>query len=88
MNKGAFNIDGDNEWYVNTQTREKAMPEIGLHYLRIIVSGGEKGSITGTSIMPGGSIEVDKYMDDIVFKVAPQIPDSGTCVTNIREGGL
>ncbi|KAL0332177.1 UNVERIFIED_CONTAM: 6-phosphogluconate dehydrogenase, decarboxylating 2 [Sesamum calycinum] len=51
------------------------------------VSGGEEGARNGPSLMPGGSFEAYKYIEDIVLKVAAQVPDSGPCVTYIGKGG-
>ncbi|KAK9061800.1 hypothetical protein SSX86_018983 [Deinandra increscens subsp. villosa] len=87
MEKGDCIVDGGNEWYENTERREKAMAELGLLYLGMGVSGGEEGARNGPSMMPGGSIEAYKYIEDIVLKVAAQVPDSGPCVTYIGEGG-
>uniref|UniRef100_A0A6N2L1S4 phosphogluconate dehydrogenase (NADP(+)-dependent, decarboxylating) n=1 Tax=Salix viminalis TaxID=40686 RepID=A0A6N2L1S4_SALVM len=42
MEKGDCIIDGGNEWYENTERREKAMAELGLLYLGMGVSGGEE----------------------------------------------
>ncbi|KAK6154958.1 hypothetical protein DH2020_009206 [Rehmannia glutinosa] len=87
MEKGDCIIDGGNEWYENTERREKAMAELGLLYLGMGVSGGEEGARNGPSMMPGGSVEAYKYIEDIVLKVAAQVPDSGPCVTYIGKGG-
>ncbi|XP_051141112.1 6-phosphogluconate dehydrogenase, decarboxylating 2-like [Andrographis paniculata] len=87
MEKGDCIIDGGNEWYENTERREKAMAELGLLYLGMGVSGGEEGARNGPSLMPGGSFEAYKYIEDIVLKVAAQVPDSGPCVTYIGKGG-
>ncbi|CAN1241439.1 6-phosphogluconate dehydrogenase, decarboxylating 2 [Linum perenne] len=87
MEKGDCIIDGGNEWYENTERRQKAMLEKGLLYLGMGVSGGEEGARNGPSMMPGGSLEVYKYIEDILLKVAAQVPDSGPCVTYIGEGG-
>jgi 6-phosphogluconate dehydrogenase len=38
-------------------------------------------------MMPGGSFEAYKYIEDILLKVAAQVPDSGPCVTYIGKGG-
>ncbi|RYR78981.1 hypothetical protein Ahy_A01g003842 isoform B [Arachis hypogaea] len=51
------------------------------------VSGGEEGSHNGPSLMPGGSFEAFKYIEDILLKVAAQVPDSGPCVTYVGKGG-
>ncbi|PKI75578.1 hypothetical protein CRG98_003979 [Punica granatum] len=87
MEKGDCIIDGGNEWYENTERREKAVAELGLLYLGMGVSGGEEGARNGPSLMPGGSFEAYKYIEDILLKVAAQVPDSGPCVTYIGKGG-
>ncbi|KAL2906661.1 6-phosphogluconate dehydrogenase decarboxylating 1 [Bienertia sinuspersici] len=80
-------IDGGNEWYENTERREKELESKGLLYLGMGVSGGEEGARNGPSLMPGGSLEAYKNIEDIVLKVAAQVPDSGPCVTYIGKGG-
>ncbi|OVA15211.1 6-phosphogluconate dehydrogenase [Macleaya cordata] len=87
IEKGDCIIDGGNEWYENTERREKVMAELGLFYLGMGVSGGEEGAQHGPSMMPGGSLEAYKYIEDILLKVAAQVPDSGRCVTYISKGG-
>ncbi|XP_042474739.1 6-phosphogluconate dehydrogenase, decarboxylating 2 isoform X1 [Zingiber officinale] len=87
MEVGDCIIDGGNEWYENTERREKAMAEIGFLYLGMGVSGGEEGARNGPSLMPGGSYEAYKNIEDILLKVAAQVPDSGPCVTYIGKGG-
>jgi len=87
MEKGDCIIDGGNEWYENTERREKAMKETGFLYLGMGVSGGEEGARNGPSLMPGGSREAYENIKDILLKVAAQVPDSGPCVTYIGEGG-
>ncbi|OIW07279.1 hypothetical protein TanjilG_08394 [Lupinus angustifolius] len=86
LEKGDCIIDGGNEWYENTERREKEVAELGLLYLGMGVSGGEEGARNGPSLMPGGSFEAYKYIEDIVLKVAAQV-DSGPCVTYIGKGG-
>ncbi|KAK8491310.1 hypothetical protein V6N13_127910 [Hibiscus sabdariffa] len=66
MERGDCIINGGNEWYENTERREKEMSGLGLLYLGMGVSGGE---------------------EDILLKVAAQVPDSGPCVTYIGKGG-
>ncbi|KAF0897539.1 hypothetical protein E2562_038904 [Oryza meyeriana var. granulata] len=87
LEQGDCIIDGGNEWYENTERREKAMEECGLLYLGMGVSGGEEGARNGPSLMPGGSFEAYKYIEDILLQVAAQVPDSGPCVTYIGKGG-
>lgn len=87
MEKGDCIIDGGNEWYENTERREKEMNELGLLYLGMGVSGGEEGARHGPSLMPGGSYEAYQRIEDILLKVAAQVSDSGPCVTYIGTSG-
>lgn len=48
---------------------------------------GEEGARHGPSMMPGGSFEAYKHIEEILLKVAAQVPDSGPCVTYIGKGG-
>ncbi|VFQ64550.1 unnamed protein product [Cuscuta campestris] len=87
LEKGDCIIDGGNEWYENTERRSKEAEELGLLYLGMGVSGGKEGARQGPSLMPGGSFEAYKHIEDILLKVAAQVPDSGPCVTYIGKGG-
>eukprot|EP00475_Leptophrys_vorax_P012142 TRINITY_DN18569_c0_g1_i1.p1 TRINITY_DN18569_c0_g1~~TRINITY_DN18569_c0_g1_i1.p1 ORF type:complete len:592 (+),score=76.43 TRINITY_DN18569_c0_g1_i1:61-1776(+) len=79
-------IDGGNEWYENTERREKEAAAKGLLYLGMGVSGGEEGARNGPSLMPGGTKEAYGIIEDVVKKVAAQV-DDGPCVTYIGPGG-
>ncbi|MCL7034156.1 hypothetical protein MKW94_020727 [Papaver nudicaule] len=79
-------IDGGNEWYENTERRIQETEQKGILYLGMGVSGGEEGARNGPSMMPGGSEQAYKNIEDIVKKVAAQVED-GPCVTYIGEGG-
>eukprot|EP00249_Psilotum_nudum_P016121 c25667_g1_i1 orf=477-1955(-) len=86
MEPGDCLVDGGNEWYENTERRAKQVAEKGLLYLGMGVSGGEEGARYGPSLMPGGTPEAYKYIEDVVTKVAAQV-DDGPCVTYVGEGG-
>ncbi|XP_057814043.2 6-phosphogluconate dehydrogenase, decarboxylating 1 [Cryptomeria japonica] len=86
MEEGDCIVDGGNEWYENTERRQEEAKKRGLLYLGMGVSGGEEGARNGPSLMPGGSYEAYKYIEDIILKVAAQV-DSGPCVTYIGKGG-
>lgn len=49
LEKGDIIIDGGNEWYENTEHRQKKVAEKGLMYLGMGVSGGEEGARNGKS---------------------------------------
>ncbi|KAL4369600.1 hypothetical protein GQ457_05G018780 [Hibiscus cannabinus] len=73
MEKGDCIFDGGNEWYENTERREKEMSRLGLLYLGMGVSGGEEGARHGPSLMPRESFESYKYIADILPKVAAEV---------------
>ena len=79
-------IDGGNEWYENTERRQKAAHAKGLLYMGMGVSGGEEGARNGPSMMPGGDKEAYERVQDVLAKVAAQV-DDGPCVTFIGPGG-
>ena len=72
--------------YENTERRAAAAEAKGLMYMGMGVSGGEEGARRGPSMMPGGSPEAYKLIEDVVTKVAAQV-DDGPCVMYIGKGG-
>ncbi|XP_058078202.1 6-phosphogluconate dehydrogenase, decarboxylating 3, chloroplastic-like [Magnolia sinica] len=87
LSPGDAIIDGGNEWYENTERRIRETTERGILYLGMGVSGGEDGARHGPSLMPGGSFDAYKNVEDVLQKVAAQVKDDGPCVTYIGEGG-
>ena len=80
-------IDGGNEWYQNTEARQKkVLEDEGILYMGMGVSGGEEGARNGPSMMPGGNKDVWDRVQPILSKVAAQV-DDGPCVTYIGKGG-
>uniref|UniRef100_A0A7S3E2N1 6-phosphogluconate dehydrogenase, decarboxylating n=1 Tax=Chloropicon laureae TaxID=464258 RepID=A0A7S3E2N1_9CHLO len=80
-------IDGGNEWYQNTEMRQKkVLEEKGILYMGMGVSGGEEGARNGPSMMPGGNKDVWDRVKPVLSKVAAQV-DDGPCVTYIGKGG-
>lgn len=86
LESGDAIIDGGNEWYENTERRQKACEAKGIQYMGMGVSGGEEGARNGPSLMPGGNKEVYERVRNILNKVAAQV-DSGPCVTYVGPGG-
>ena len=64
----------------------KQVQEKGLLYLGMGVSGGEEGARNGPSMMPGGSEEAYKRIEDILKPVSAQT-NTGACVTYVGKGG-
>eukprot|EP01018_Ginkgo_biloba_P020020 Gb_02926 [translate_table: standard] len=86
MEPGDCIVDGGNEWYENTERRAHEAAKKGLLYLGMGVSGGEEGARHGPSLMPGGSFEAYKNIEDVLTRVAAQV-DDGPCVTFVGKGG-
>ena len=57
LEEGDIIIDGGNSLWTDTQRREKALKNNGIHFVGCGVSGGEEGALKGPSMMPGGSEE-------------------------------
>ena len=57
LEPGDIIVDAGNTFYKDTQRREAALRECGIHFVGMGVSGGEEGALLGPSIMPGGTEE-------------------------------
>jgi len=79
-------IDGGNSWFHDTQRREKAYREKGLHFIGMGVSGGEEGARHGPSLMPGGPAEAYAIIRPVVEAIAARA-ESGLCVTHVGPDG-
>ena len=86
MEQGDIIIDGGNEWYENTERREKLLQEKGILYMGMGISGGEEGARNGPSMMPGGNYDAYKRIESIVEDVSAKV-DNHSCVTYIGPGG-
>lgn len=81
-------IDCGNSYYKDTQRREKRLLEDNLYFFGAGISGGEKGALTGPSIMPGGN--PGKYREYLngLFNVIAAKSDSGeSCCSYIGPDG-
>eukprot|EP00887_Chlorella_sp_A99_P000722 scaffold5.g722.t1 len=98
LEPGDIIIDGGNEWYENTERRQRLLADKGIFHIGMGVSGGEEGARNGPAMMPGGDLEAYKHLQAragagerqrlraIVEKVAAQT-DDGACVTYVGPGG-
>ncbi|MCS3529094.1 NADP-dependent phosphogluconate dehydrogenase [Chryseobacterium sp. JUb7] len=57
LSKGDIVIDAGNSYFKDTNRRVADLAVLGLHFMGMGVSGGEKGARFGPSIMPGGDLE-------------------------------
>lgn len=86
LEEGDIVIDGGNSLFTDTQRREKAWAEKGLHFVGMGVSGGEEGARNGPSLMPGGSAHAYGHLKSILEAIAAR-SDSGPCVTHCGPDG-
>lgn len=86
LEPGDIVVDGGNAHYEDTQRREAALKEKGLHFFGVGISGGEEGALNGPSIMPGGSAEgyqaIGPLLEDISAKY-----DGTPCCAHIGPDG-
>ncbi|MBV8584941.1 MAG: NADP-dependent phosphogluconate dehydrogenase, partial [Verrucomicrobia bacterium] len=79
LEKGDVIIDGGNSLYTDTQRRDRALTEKGLHFLGMGVSGGEEGALKGPSLMPGGARAAWELVAPIAQKIAAQVDGEACC---------
>ncbi len=79
LEPGDVIIDGGNSLWTDTQRREKALKEKGIHFFGVGVSGGEEGALKGPSIMPGGSKEGWATLAPIYTKIAAVAEGEACC---------
>jgi 6-phosphogluconate dehydrogenase len=88
LNKGDIILDGGNEWYLDTERRQKEMDELGVHFIGMGVSGGYQSARRGASLSPSGNKEVlDNILLPFLRTVCAKSDKGGDCVTNIGPGG-
>jgi 6-phosphogluconate dehydrogenase len=79
-------IDCGNAHFADTRRREKALAEVGLHFVGTGVSGGEEGALHGPSIMPGGSAQAFEKLGPIFEAIAAQV-DGVPCTVHVGPDG-
>ena len=86
LDEGDILIDGGNSHFKDTQRRYHALLEKGIEFLGVGVSGGEKGALTGPSMMVGGSEKAWASCGHILEKMAARVGDEYCCSYLGKEG--
>lgn len=86
LEAGDILIDGGNAYFKDTQRRNKALSEKGIHFIGAGVSGGEEGALKGPSIMPGGQKEAYELVAPILKDIAAKV-EGEPCTTYIGPDG-
>ncbi len=87
LSEGDIIIDGGNSHYPDTIRRTKSLDGLGLHYMGVGVSGGEKGALLGPSIMPGGSPSAWAQMKPIFQAIAAKVNNGDVCCQYVGRDG-
>jgi len=85
--KGDIVIDGGNSHFRDTERRQKALKEKGVHFFGMGVSGGAVGALEGASLMPGGDEKAFKEIEPLLLGMAAEDGDGGKCMIYLGEGG-
>lgn len=85
IEKSDIIIDAGNSHFTDTNRRIIKLENLGIHFMGMGVSGGEKGARYGPSMMPGGDIEAYKSIQNILEAIAAKV-NGINCVTYIGPG--
>ena len=87
LEPGDILIDGGNSFFEDTERRTVELEAAGLMFIGAGVSGGEEGALHGPSIMPGGSREAWRALEEILTAAAAKAEDGEPCVDYVGPGG-
>jgi 6-phosphogluconate dehydrogenase len=79
LDPGDILIDGGNSLFQDTRRRAKEVEAAGFRFIGTGVSGGEEGALLGPSIMPGGSEQAYREVEDIFTTIAAQVDGTPCC---------
>ncbi|KAF2184727.1 6-phosphogluconate dehydrogenase C-terminal domain-like protein [Zopfia rhizophila CBS 207.26] len=87
LTRGDIVIDGSNENYQVTQSRQAMLRPRGVAYIGMGISGGFIGARHGPSLMPGGDKWALEQVLPLLTKIAAKDDYGRPCVTKIGSGG-
>lgn len=73
LSKGDIVIDAGNSYFIDTNRRVADLATLGLHFMGMGVSGGEKGARFGPSIMPGGDLEAFHSVSPMLEAISAKV---------------
>lgn len=86
LEPGDVIIDGGNSYYQDTADRCRRLGEKGICFVGAGISGGEKGALTGPSMMVGGSREGWEKCGSLLQMIAARKDEVCCCDYVGREG--
>ncbi|KAJ8608914.1 hypothetical protein CTAYLR_005273 [Chrysophaeum taylorii] len=88
LEPGDVVVDGGNEWYENTERRERELAAKGIHYMGCGISGGAEGARHGPALMVGGPRDAWDLVSGPLVSIAAKAPTDGKpCVSYCGKGG-
>ena len=87
LEPGDIVMDGGNSHYEYTAARMLRLKPLGVHFLGVGVSGGEKGALLGPSIMPGGHREAWETVAPMLEAIAARAADGSPCTAYMGRDG-
>lgn len=87
LESGDLLIDGGNSHYLDTKRRIDNLQSKQIHFIGTGISGGELGALNGPSIMPSGTLEAYKMMEDYLSTIAAKDKDENPCCAYIGPEG-
>ena len=85
LEPGDMIIDAGNSHPDDTERRGRELPQRGIRFVGMGVSGGEEGALLGPSLMPGGDRSAYDELAPILQKIAAKVED-GPCVAHLGLG--
>ena len=85
LNRGDIIIDSGNSHFVDTDRRQQALQEKGLHLLGMGISGGEEGARFGPCLMPGGEQKAYEQVKPILEAIAAHV-NHQPCIVYLGPG--
>ncbi|MGO4889196.1 NADP-dependent phosphogluconate dehydrogenase [Anaerobacillus sp. MEB173] len=86
LERGDIVIDGGNSYFKETIKRHNELSKLGIHYMDISFSGGEKGALYGPAIMPAGSEEAFQLVKPILTAISAKV-DGAPCFAYLGSSG-
>ncbi|SUO95893.1 NADP-dependent phosphogluconate dehydrogenase [Suttonella ornithocola] len=87
LNKDDIIVDLGNAYYKDTQRREFALREKGIHFAGCGMSGGENGARHGPSLMFGGSEHAYRKAASYLRTIAARADDGRPCFAYVGTDG-
>ncbi len=84
---GDMIVDGGNSYFTDSERRTASLAALGIHFVGMGVSGGERGALWGPSLMAGGAAAAKPYVLPLARAIAAVAGDGAPCAGWVGPGG-